>query len=305
MRLDKLALEQRSIATMLRAGRAQPASLEAREPVTPLEVPAAPTRRRARLPRVWQALLTFVLLLVVWQASVTLLHVPIYILPPPTAIIQILVERWPTLLQSTWITAQEIVAGYLLAVIISIPLALAIAHSALFERTLYPVLVFSQIIPKIALAPLFVIWLGFGFMPKLLLTFLLCFFPIVVDGIIGFKSVDPEVMDFAHSTGASGWRLFMKIRLPQALPNIFGGLKVAAALAPVGAVVAEFVASDRGLGYVLLQANGDLNTRLAFADILILSTVGLALYFLVEGLERLVIPWHVSHRAGQGLEATL
>ncbi len=254
------------------------------------------------IPRKLEGPLTFVLVLLVWEAGVALLRVPQYVLPAPSAVVETMVARRETLLLSTLITGQEILAGYLLAVVISIPLALAIAYSRFFERTLYPILVFSQNIPKIALAPLFVIWLGFGFSSKLLLTFLLCFFPIVVDGIVGFKSVDPDVMDLARSTGANGWRLFTKIRLPQALPNIFAGLKVSSALAPVGAIVAEFVASDRGLGYLLLQANGDLNTRLAFADIAILSTVGVLLYFVVEAIERLVIPWHVSQRASEGSE---
>lgn len=260
-------------------------------------------RRGVGVPRRLQGPLTFVVVLLLWEVGVTLLRVPQYVLPAPSAVVDTLIARRAVLLQSTLITGQEILAGYLLAVVISIPMAVAIAYSRFFERTLYPILVFSQNIPKIALAPLFVIWLGFGFSSKLLLTFLLCFFPIVVDGIVGFKSIDPDVMDLARSTGANGWRLFTKIRLPGALPNIFAGLKVSSALAPVGAIVAEFVASDRGLGYLLLQANGDLNTRLAFADIVILSTIGVLLYFVVEALERVVIPWHVSQRVPEEAEA--
>ncbi len=124
---------------------------------------------------------------------------------------------------------------------------------------------FLQIVPKIAIAPLFIIWFGFGFLPKLLLVFLLSFFPIVVSSIAGFKSLDPDVMDLARSTGAGRWRLFVKIRLPQALPDIFTGLKVGAALAATAAVVAEFVASNKGLGYLLLEYNGNLETGMVFA----------------------------------------
>ena len=130
---------------------------------------------------------------------------------------------------SAWVTTQEIIAGYLLAVVVSIPLALAVAYSRFMENAIYPVIVFLQIIPKIAIAPLFIIWFGFGFTPKLLLVFLLSFFPIVVASIAGFKSVDPDIMDFARTTGAGGWKMFLKIRLPQALPHIFTGLKVGAA----------------------------------------------------------------------------
>jgi len=153
-----------------------------------------------------------------------------------------------------------------------------------------------QIIPKIAIAPLFIIWLGFGLMPKLLIVFLLCFFPIVVSSVAGFKSVDPDVMDFARSTGASPTRMFFKIRLPQASPEIFTGLKIGAALSATAAVVAEFVASDRGLGYLLQQYNGQLETPMVFSIIVLLSLIGLAIYYVVEIIERLVIPWHVARR---------
>jgi len=156
--------------------------------------------------------------------------------------------------------------------------------------------VFLQIVPKIAIAPLFIIWFGFGFTPKLLLVFLLSFFPIVVSSIAGFKSADRDVMDFARTTGAGGLKLFLKIRLPQALPQIFTGLKVGAALAATAAVVAEFVASDRGLGYLLLQYNGQLDTPMVFATIVILSLIGVVVYYAVEIVERVAIPWHVSQQ---------
>jgi NitT/TauT family transport system permease protein len=239
-------------------------------------------------------LVTFVLLFVVWEVSVRVLGVPAYVLPPPSKIFADLATRWGRVAQNTWVTAREIVAGYLLAVVVSIPLALTIAYSRFLEKTVYPVIVFFQIVPKIAIAPLFIIWFGFGFIPKLLLVFLLSFFPIVVSSIAGFKSVDPEIMDLARSTGASSWLMFRKIRFPHALPSVFTGLKVAAALSATAAVVAEFVASDKGLGYLLLEFNGDLNTSMVFATIIVLSIVGLIVYYAVEVLERLVIPWHVS-----------
>jgi NitT/TauT family transport system permease protein len=166
------------------------------------------------------------------------------------------------------------------------------------EQSVYPVIVFLQIIPKIAIAPLFIIWFGFGFTPKLLLVFLLSFFPIVVASIAGFKSADRDVMDFARTTGASSLRMFLKISLPQALPQIFTGLKVGAALAATAAVVAEFVASDKGLGYLLLQYNGQLDTPMVFAIIVLLSLIGLAVYYTVEVIERIAIPWHVSQQGG-------
>jgi len=243
------------------------------------------------------AMLGFVAAFGLWEAAVRFFNVAPYLLPPPSMVVAELAARWPRVLDSAMITTQEILAGYLLAVVVSVPLALLITYSRTLESTLYPLIVFLQIVPKIAIAPLFIIWFGFGFTPKLLLVFLLSFFPIVVSSIAGFKSLDPDVMDLARSTGASEWLMLRKIRLPQALPSIFTGLKVGAALAATAAVVAEFVASNRGLGYLLLEYNGNLETAMVFAVVLVLSAIGLLVYYAVELLEKLAIPWHVSHRA--------
>src|SRR4030095_8244098 len=242
------------------------------------------------------ALAIFVLLFVVWEGAVHLTGVKEYLLPPPSKVWTEFWKRHDMVAGGAWVTTQEIIAGYLLAVVVSIPLALAVANSRFVENAVYPVIVFLQIIPKIAIAPLFIIWFGFGFTPKLLVVFLLSFFPIVVAGIAGFKSVDPDIMDFARTTGASGWKMFLKIRLPQALPPIFTGLKGGAAIAATAAVVAEFVASDKGLGYLLLQYNGNLDTPMVFAVIILLSVLGLVVYYIVELVERFTIPWHVSQR---------
>jgi len=265
--------------------------------------PIAP-RRRFRLPDWTQTLAAFVVALLLWQLVVTVIRVPAYVLPPPTAVFQGLITYFPRIMRDAGITLQEILLGYAMAVVLSVPIAILIAYSPFFARTVWPLLIFSQIIPKIALAPLFIIWFGFGFVPKVLITFLLSFFPIVIDTVAGFRSLDPEVMYLARSGGASAWDIFWRVRLPAALPHIFSGLKVAAALATTGAIIAEFVGSDRGLGYLLLQANGDLNTALLFAAIVVLSTIGLVLYGLVALLEKLLIPWHVSQRVPGG-EGTL
>lgn len=241
-------------------------------------------------------LAVFLALFLLWEYAVWIFGIKEYLLPPPSKVWAEFLKRSDIVFAGAWVTTQEIIGGYLLAVVVSIPLALAVARSRFIEESVYPVVVFLQIIPKIAVAPLFIIWLGFGFMPKLLIVFLLCFFPIVVSSVAGFKSVDPEVMDFAHTTGASSWKMFFKIRLPQALPEIFTGLKVGAALSATAAVVAEFVAADRGLGYLLQQYNGQLETPMVFAIIVLLSIIGLVVYYLVELVERLVIPWHVSQR---------
>lgn len=246
------------------------------------------------LSRNGRVLLTLIAMIFVWELAVRLLDIPRYLLPAPSTVVEEFSERWRSVVPHALATLWIIVAGYFIAVAVSIPLALVIAFSRFLETTLYPIVVLFQIIPKIAVAPLFIIWFGFGIAPKLLLVFLLSFFPIIVSSIAGFKSINPEIMDFARSTGADGWTVFRKIRLPAALPSIFVGLKVATALAPTAAVVAEFVASDIGLGFLLLQYNGDLDTAMSFAAVVILSGIGLGLYYIVEWLEHLAIPWHVS-----------
>lgn len=249
-------------------------------------------------------LIVFAALFLLWEFAVHLFGVKEYLLPPPSKVWTEFMKRYTIVMPSAWVTLQEIMAGYLLAVIVSVPMALVVARSAFIERAVYPVIVFLQIIPKIAIAPLFIIWFGFGFAPKLLLVFLLSFFPIVVSSLAGFKSADRDVMDFARTTGASDWRLFFRIQLPQALPHIFTGLKVGAALAATAAVVAEFVASDKGLGYLLLQYNGNIDTPMVFATIVLLSLLGLAVYYVVEIIERIAIPWHVSQQQ-TAAEATM
>jgi NitT/TauT family transport system permease protein len=254
------------------------------------------TNLAAWLKRRAAPLIVFAALFLLWEGAVHLTGIKEYLLPPPSKVWAEFLKRYPTVMDGAWVTTQEIIAGYLLAVVVSIPLALAVAYSRFVENAIYPVVVFLQIIPKIAIAPLFIIWFGFGFTPKLLLVFLLSFFPIVVASIAGFKSADPDILDFARTTGAGGWKMFAKIRLPQALPDIFTGLKVGAALSATAAVVAEFVASDRGLGYLLLQYNGNLETPMVFAVIVLLSLIGLAVYYVVEIIERITIPWHVSQQ---------
>lgn len=250
------------------------------------------------LRRNWGVLLTFAGLIVVWELASRLLEMPAYVLPPPTEVVTEFMGRWRPVMANAWITTRVILLGYLISVVVSIPLALVFAFSRVLQSTLYPLIVLFQIVPKIALAPLFIIWFGFGVMPKLLMVFLLSFFPIIVSSISGFQSINSEIMDFTRSTGAGAWKVFRKVRLPAALPSIFIGLKVATVLAPTAAIVAEFVASDSGLGFLLLQFNGDLDTAMSFATIAVLSIVGITLYYSVEMIERLTIPWHVSQKPG-------
>jgi NitT/TauT family transport system permease protein len=243
----------------------------------------------------------FLLLLLGWEAAVFFFQMPAYLLPAPSAVGEGFMSQPWRMLQNTWVTVQIIVFGYAIAVLVSVPLAVLIAFSRFVQTTLYPLLVLFQIIPKIAIAPLFIVWFGFGFLPKVMLVFLLSFFPIVISAIAGFRSLDEEVEDLARSTGAGHWRMFVKIRLPQSLPHIFTGLKVGAAMAATAAVVAEFVGSDAGLGYLILEYNGFIETAKVFAAIILLSVAGLAIYYVVEILERIAIPWHVSQAKSDSL----
>jgi NitT/TauT family transport system permease protein len=222
--------------------------------------------------------------------------VSIFLLPPPSRIFAEMGQQGPVLFRHARATLWIILAGFALSSVIGIPVALAVSFSPFFRRAVYPLIVFSQLIPKIALAPLFVIWFGLGVLPKVLIAFLLSFFPIVIQASVGFTSIRPEQVRVAQSMGAGTWSLFTKVRLPHALPNIFAGLKMAMASSAIGAIVGEFIASQRGLGYLVLVANGELNTPLAFAGMLLLTFMGVGLYFLVETVERMTTGWHVSQR---------
>jgi NitT/TauT family transport system permease protein len=263
--------------------------------------PPLPSTARARAAkRVWftraSPLVLIVALLVVWEVCVRVFGVPAYLLPPPSAIARRMVIDYKLLAVNAWVTLGEVLAGYALAIVVSIPLAAILAQFRVVENAVYPTLVASQTIPKVAIAPILVVWFGFGLTPKVLIAFLICFFPIVVDTMTGFRCVPREVIWLARSMGASQWKTFVKIRIPAALPNIFAGLKVASTLAVVGAVVGEFIGADRGLGYQLIVANGLMDVQLSFAVLVSLSLLGIALYVAVDLLERLALPWHVSHR---------
>jgi NitT/TauT family transport system permease protein len=259
---------------------------------------AAPQARvlALRLGAYWRTAAGFIGLLVLWEAAVRLLGIKLYILPAPSAIAVTLASKWPTIGTAALYTAQPMLIGYGLAVAIGVALALSFAVSRFIEAIVYPQIVFLQIIPKIAIAPLFMIWFGYGLTSKVLVVFLLSFFPVVVSAVQAFRSVDPDIIDLARITGAGPIRMFWKVQVPHALPTLFTGFKVAAALAATAAVVAEFVSSDRGLGYLLVDYTNRFDTPGVFAAILVLSFMGLALYGAVELLERVSIPWHVSHR---------
>ncbi len=235
-------------------------------------------------------------LIVLWQLAIVVFRIPPYLIPAPLDVVKQFYLEWPKLWRETLVTTYATLGGFGLSILFGIPMALAIAYSRTVESFVYPLLVFSQSVPKVAIAPLFVVWFGFGIIPKIIAAFLLGFFPIVVSTVVGFKSVERDMLDLARSMKANKLEIFMRISLPHALPAIFAGLKVSVTLAVVGAVVGEFVGSNSGIGYVLQIANGNFDLPLMFAALTILSMVGVVLFAAVDLVERLMIPWHVSHR---------
>ena len=250
-----------------------------------------PASARDRVSAVLFPIATFVALLLAWQFLVRLFGVPEYILPVPTEFLHKLVESRSLIWQHTLITAGEVVSGFLFAAAIGVPLGLMIVSFKSLERSLYPLIVFFQLIPKIAVAPLFVVWFGFGPFPKVLLTFMLCFFPTLVASMTGFRALDERVLYLSRSMGASAAQTFRYIRLPSALAHIFGGFKVSIVFAATGAIVAEFVGSNSGLGYLLLRATSYLDMPLIFAVLVALSAIGIVFSYAVQLLERLCMPW--------------
>jgi len=245
----------------------------------------------------WLRPLIFLLLLIVlWDGAIRVFHIPPYQVPAPYDVVVTLWQEWPKLLAEAWPTTVATVEGFLLSAAFGIPVAMAIAGSRTVESYVYPLLVFSQSIPKIAVAPLFVVWFGFGMLPKVLSAFLLGFFPVVVSAVQGFKSVEPDMLDLARAMEASRLQIFRMVSLPHAMPAIFSGLKVSITLAVVGAVVGEFVGSNSGIGYVLQRSIGNFELPTMFAALVILALIGVILFWILDLIERFAIPWHASQR---------
>ncbi len=235
-------------------------------------------------------------LVVLWDLAIRLLHIPAYQVPAPGDVIVTLYREWPMLLREAVPTTTATVCGFLLSAAFGIPVAMLIASSKTVESYVYPLLVFSQSIPKVAIAPLFVVWFGFGIFPKVVSAFLLGFFPVVVSAVQGFKSVDPDLIDLARSMEAKGLQTFRMVSLPFATPAIFAGLKVSVTLAVVGAVVGEFVGSNSGIGFVLQRSIGNFELPTMFAALVVLALIGMILFWIIDVVERLAIPWHASQR---------
>lgn len=229
--------------------------------------------------------------LIFWEVAVRVMRIPVYLLPPPSSVFMRAIEVRGPLATHAWSTIQEIMGGFGLSVVFGVLVGTFIVASGTLERILYPALILAQTVPKVALAPLFIIWLGFGIESKVVIAFLIAFFPVVINTTLGLRTPSDELIDLARSMGGSTYQVFVKIRFPSALPNIFAGLKVSSTFAVVGALVGEFVGSDRGLGYFLVVNQTMVETHNVFAAILVTAVLGMGFYAILGMLERLLIPW--------------
>ncbi len=232
-----------------------------------------------------------VLLIAVWHLYVVAFDVPQAVLPKPMQVLEASIANWRIVVSEGWITLLESLYGFILAFVLGVPLAVAIAGSRTLNLMFYPLLIATQSLPKVALAPLILVWLGTGMESKLAIAWLVAFFPIVVDTATGLRNTPAEFLDLATAVRASAFQTFWKIRFPAALPFVISGSKVAITLAVIGAVIGEFIGSNEGLGNLLLVANSQVNVSLAFACLIGLAVIGIGLYAAVAAVELALKPW--------------
>jgi NitT/TauT family transport system permease protein len=238
----------------------------------------------------WPSLTVHVGLLAVWQACVMLFRVRSFVLPSPIAMLKTLAAPTYAWGSNTLVTAIEIFGGFFLAAVVGVGLALLFSWSRLLTALIFPLFVTLNMVPKVALGPLVIVWMGYGIFCNILITFSLCLFPVLLNTVRGLAEVPPELLDLVHALGGSRWQLFTRIQFPGSLPYIFSGMKVAAILAVAGAVVGEFIASERGLGYLMIQVESTLDTPAMLMAAVLLTLLGVALYGMCLGLERLLLP---------------
>ena len=235
--------------------------------------------------------LLYLALLVVWEAGVRIFNVPGWMLPAPSAIVAAAQDWAPDLVQHSVVTLGEAVIGFLVAFVISLPLAILIAFTVTLRRLIYPILLGAQSVPKVALAPLVILWFGIGSLPKVVIVVLVCFFPILVNVVAGFEAVPKPMLDLMHAMRAPEPAIFRRLRIPIALPHLFTGCKIAITFAVIGAVISEFVAAQDGLGYLIMISTAQSRTPLAFAAIILLTLISIVLFYAVEFLERRFVTW--------------
>lgn len=247
-----------------------------------------------------EPLIFFLALLALWELLVEIIKVPAFILPPPRDLYTAFMAKRSIVGQHAVITFVEAVGGFTLSFFLGVTFAILVVYSRHLQNTIYPLIVILYAMPKSALAPLMVIWVGYGLFSKMSIAFLVAFFPIVVNTVVGLKEVEPELLDLARINRASQLDVFRKIRLPNSLPYMFAGIRVAIILSITGAIVAEFVAANEGLGYLILQALYSLDTALALVILLILALMSLGLFMAVDILQRKIVPWSAEVRQVEG-----
>lgn len=225
------------------------------------------------------------------EAIVLLFDVPKFLVPAPSQVLIVLWEEREYLLGNVWATVYETWAGFIIALVVGVGLAVPVALTKFGEQSLMPILVATQSVPKTALAPIFVVWFGFGFAPKIVVAALLAFFPIVVNMVRGLRAVDLEMVQYLRTLGASSWEIFRRLRVPSSGPYLFAAMKVSVSLATVGAIVGEFIGADQGLGYVILRAINNFDTTMMFAALIVVSLVGVASYGVIAAVEKRVLAW--------------
>ncbi len=228
---------------------------------------------------------------IIWQAVTFFFSIQRWLLPSPWEVLGALFSGRGLLARHTWVTAEEALIGFAVAVAIGFGVAVLISNWRVAERALYPYVIASQAIPIIAIAPVLVVWFGFGLLPKVIVIVLITFFPVTINTVDGLRNVDPEMMTLMRSLGASRWQVFRMVQLPSALPLFFSGVKIAAAVSVIGAILGEWVGASEGLGYLITRSSAQFLTARVFAVIFVLSAMGILLFYAVSYIERLATPW--------------
>jgi NitT/TauT family transport system permease protein len=232
-----------------------------------------------------------IILIALWEAAIDLFKVEVFVVPAPSAIALALAQNAGLLTQATLVTAEEVLVGFILATLVGAALALLIVRFSLLGRALYPIIVLFQTVPKVALAPIFILWFGYDLSPKVVLIVVIAFFPVTLDMLAGLQSVEPGLIALMRSVGAKDNDILVRVRIPNALPHLMAGMKIAITLSVIGAIVGEFAGASAGLGYMIQFASTQLDTPLVFAALIVISVVGVVFYYLIELLERAVTPW--------------
>lgn len=256
----------------------------------------------ARARRVLPALLALAVLVLAWEVLGTAFGLRQVIAPLPSAVLAELRAKWQHVPRHALVTLIEVFAAFAVSAVAGIGGGVVIVASRFLAQVFMPLILALQVVPKIAIAPLILIWLGFGPVGKVAIALTVAFFPVLINTIAGLQSAPPEILDLARSLHASRVKLFQKVLFPNALPYIFTGLKISMTLAVVGAVIGEFIGGNQGLGYLIQQAQFEINTPLMVAAILVLALIGLAAYGLVVLAERLCVPWDVKQASREALE---